>query len=408
MARIAVMASNFPRWKGDVWSPFIYYLAEGLADRGHEVHVLAPHAEGAAAEEQFGNVHIHRFRYAPTRLEILCYGAGILQNLRRQPISWLLVPLFLAAQLFALVGLVRKHRINLVHAHWFIPQGLVASIARIAVNRPIIMTAHAGDVYSARGAFRKGLLRFAANHATSCTVVSHMLAREFEVRTGIAPDVIPMGVDPSLFLPGADRRLTTIDKTSGPNLLFVGRIAEKKGLSFLIRAISEVRTDYPNMRMTIVGDGRIRTDLEALTNKLDLSAIIEFKGSVENEALPDYLRRADIFVIPSIVDALGDQEGLPVVLLEAAACGVPIIATNVGGITDFVTDNETGLLVEPESVDQLANAIRRLSADDRLRARLSQAGRALVEEKFSWDPIFDRFDALVGNALSGSVANAAG
>ena len=406
MARIVVLASNFPRWKGDVWSPFIYYLAKGLADRGHEVHVLAPHADGAAAAEQFGNVHVHRFRYAPTGLEILCYGAGILQNLRRQPLSWLLVPFFLAAQLFALVGLVRKHRINLVHAHWFIPQGLVASIARIVVRRPIIMTAHAGDVYSARGAFRKGLLRFAANRAASCTAVSHMLAREFEFRTGIAPDVIPMGVDTSFFLPGADRAQTTVDETSGPNLLFVGRIAEKKGLSFLIRAIREVRTDYPDIRLTVVGDGRNRTDLEALTHKLDLDPIIEFKGSVENELLPGYLRRADIFVIPSIIDALGDQEGLPVVLLEAAACGVPIIATNVGGVTDFVTDNETGLLVEPKSVDQLADAIRRLSADDLLRARLSQAGRALVMERFSWDPIFDRFDALVGDALSGSVADA--
>ena len=408
MACIAVMASNFPRWKGDVWSPFIYYLAGGLADRGHEVHVLAPHAEGAAAEELFGNIHVHRFRYAPPGLEILCYGAGILQNLRRQPLLWLLVPLFLAAQLFALVGLIRKHRINLVHAHWFIPQGLVASIARTVVNRPIIMTAHAGDVYSAKGAIRKSLLRFSANRAASCTAVSHILAREFELRTGITPEVIPMGVDPSLFLPGADRAQTMIDKTSGPNLLFVGRIAEKKGLTFLIQAIREVRTDYPNMKLTIVGDGGIRPDLEALTKKLDLDPIIEFKGSVENETLPGHLRRADIFVIPSIVDALGDQEGLPVVLLEAAACGVPIIATNVGGITDFVTDNETGLLVEPKSVDQLANAIRRLSADDLLRARISQAGRALVEERFSWDSIFNRFDALVGDALSRSVADAAG
>ena len=404
MAIIAVTASNFPRWEGDVWSPFVYYLAEGLAARGHEVHVLAPHAEGAAAKEQFGNIEVHRFRYAPTKLETLCYGAGILQNLRRRPLLWLLVPVFLAAQFFALVGLVRKYRIDLVHAHWFIPQGLVASIARIVVKRPIIITAHAGDVYSAKDAFRKNLLRFAANRAVSCTAVSHNLAREFEFRTGITPKVIPMGVDPTMFVPGSD---TTIDESSGPNLLFVGRLAEKKGLCFLIRAIKEVRTNYPNMKLTIIGDGRIRAYLEALTGKLDLGAIIEFKGSVANETLPVYFHQADIFVIPSIVDSLGDQEGLPVVLLEAAACGVPFIATNVGGITDFVTDNETGLLVEPKSVDQLADAIRRLSGDDLLRASISQAGRALVENRFSWDSVVARFDALVCDALSGTIADAA-
>ena len=103
--RILVLASTFPRWEGDTVPPFVHRLSAGLAVRGHEMHVLAPYASGAARAEEMDGLRVHRFRYAPSRMELLCYDGGILENLRRHRARWGLVPPFMSAQLAAMLAL---------------------------------------------------------------------------------------------------------------------------------------------------------------------------------------------------------------------------------------------------------------------------------------------------------------
>jgi len=391
-----VLASTFPRWEGDFTPPFVFHLSAGLAAKGHEVHVLAPHAKAAATEEQLGPLHVHRFRYAPSPLETLCYDAGMIENLRRKPIRWGLVPFFLAAEFLAVLWLVRRHRIDVIHAHWFLPQGLVAGLAKPFLRRPIVMTAHGADVFTTRSPFRRLLLRGAARSADVATVNSIPMHAELERLTGHDSQVIPMGVDTAQFRPNSDGDVGNGERVrSTPRLLFVGRLAEKKGVKYLVQALPEVLEASPNATLTIVGDGPERSDLAAQVRRLGLTEHVEFAGSVTNEQLPDWYRAADVFVAPSVVSAEGDTEALGVVLLEAAACGVPLVASNVGGISDIVRDGETGLLVAPESPSELARAILRLIQDERLRGQLSGNALRHVAANFSWESVTARFDALV-------------
>jgi glycosyltransferase involved in cell wall biosynthesis len=121
---------------------------------------------------------------------------------------------------------------------------------------------------------------------------------------------------------------------------------------------------------------------------------VEFAGAVPNDQLPTYYASADIFVAPSVVSTEGDTEGLGVVILEAAASGLPIVASDIGGITDIVQHEQTGLLVEPGDPQAIALAVNRLINDDVLRQTQARSARELVTRRYSWDVVVDRFDAL--------------
>lgn len=392
--RILVMASTFPRWTGDSVPPFVHRLSAGLADRGHEIHVLAPHVAGAARHEVMDGIQVHRFVYAPVRMESLCYGGGILENLRRDRMRWSLVPPFMAAQFVAMLRLVRRHQIEAIHAHWLLPQGLLAAFGRPVVHCPVLLSAHGGDVFAMRTGVRRRLLTVAARRADVCTANSNAMQRELARLTGVDATVIPMGVDPSVFHPG-DRGGDCQPHAGGPHILFVGRLVEQKGARHLIEAMSVVRSVVGGARLQIVGDGPERASLEALTAKLDLAGCVDFLGAVPNSDLPAYYRRADLFVAPSVMSRDGgDTEGLGVVLLEAAASGLAMVASRIGGIPDVVEHEKTGLLVEPGDPEAIASAVTRLLSSEPLRYTLAANARRVVMERFSWQGVVDRFDGV--------------
>jgi glycosyltransferase involved in cell wall biosynthesis len=374
--------------------PFVYRLSAGLVGRGHEVHVLAPHDSSAAKLELMDGLHVHRFQYAPSRLESLAYGGGILENLRRHPTRWSLVPTFMLAELVALVRLVRRERIDVVHAHWVIPQGLVAALARPLINRPVVTSAHGGDVFAMTKGIRRRMLRFAARGADSCTANSSATQAVLMRATDVQATIIPMGVDLSVFGSIPARLEPGHLAQRGARLLFVGRLVEKKGVPYLIHAMGHLRTLSPMTKLLLVGDGPERSAVEALVSELGLDANVEFAGAVPNDQLPTYYASADIFVAPSVVSTEGDTEGLGVVILEAAASGLPIVASDIGGITDIVQHEQTGLLVEPGDPQAIALAVNRLINDDVLRQTQARSARELVTRRYSWDVVVDRFDAL--------------
>ncbi|MGQ0567698.1 MAG: glycosyltransferase [Gemmobacter sp.] len=217
----------------------------------------------------------------------------------------------------------------------------------------------------------------AAARTGAAPAVSGPLARAFEGLTGIRPDIIPMGVDVSRFHP-ADRAAAA---ETGPRILSVGRLAAKKGLHHLLDALALVAPDLPGVQLTIVGDGPVRPALEAQAVRLGIADRVCFLGMLPNDTLPALFAAADLFVVPSIMDETGDREGLPVSILEAAASSVPVVASDVGGISDFVEDAVTGLLVPPGDAAVLARAIGRLARDAGLARTMvvtARAGRGRV------------------------------
>jgi len=398
--KLLVLASTFPRWEGDTEPRFVESLSFELA-RAFDVVVLAPHCRGAASEELFVNegreISVRRYRYCFPALETLAYDGGMLSRVRQNPFRLLLLPLFLIAQLFAIVRLQREFRFDVIHAHWIIPQGVVAAVLRawFRSTPPVLVTSHGGDLYALRGRILERLKRWVLRRADAVTVVSDAM-REYCEQQGIAPDRIivqSMGVDlESKFTPG--------DSASARDgLIFVGRLVEKKGVAHLIEAMAILAERYPDLSLNIVGDGPLRESLETLAAKLGVQASVHFTGSVLNEEVPDYLRAAAISVMPSVVASSGDQEGLGLVAVEALGCGCAVVAFDLPAVRDTIKNGETGLMAEPGNAADLANKIATLLDDDKLRADLAETGRQYAIRKFNWKAVGLSYTNIISDLI---------
>jgi len=182
--------------------------------------------------------------------------------------------------------------------------------------------------------------------------------------------VVHCGVDPAVYAPAARRDDGTF------RVLSVGRLVSAKGHGVLLEAVAIAARGGAPIRLTIVGDGPRRARLEALAAELGIAGQVTFAGAVAQDRLPAMFAAADAFCLPSFA------EGLPVVLMEAMATGLPAVTTGVMGIPELVADQENGLLVPPGRADLVADALVRLSRDPELRNRLGRAGRARVVEAF--------------------------
>ncbi|MBI5938601.1 MAG: glycosyltransferase [Betaproteobacteria bacterium] len=353
--RLLVMASTYPRWAGDPEPNFVHALCRRLIP-AFEVHVVCPHAPGALPEEMLDGVQVHRFRYAPGRLESLVQDGGILNNLKHYRWKWLLVPLFFAGLGWKTWHLSRRLRPACLHAHWIVPQGLVAAGLGLVLRRPapFLLTSHGGDLFGLRGRLFEWLKRAVIRRAAAITVVSRAMVDE-AIRLGATPErvhVMPMGVDfDGLFAadPVEDRRPGEI--------LFVGRLVEKKGLRYLIEAMPAIVERIPAACLKIVGHGPEEARLRTLAAQLDMTGHIEFIGSLPQTEIPPLYRRASVFVAPFVEAAGGDREGLGLVTVEAIACGCPVIVGDMPMQDSIFEPSEADLRVDPRQVDQLARRI---------------------------------------------------
>lgn len=398
---LLVIGSTFPRWKGDTEPRFVESLSYELADE-FTVVVLAPHCRGAAREEVFSDdersIEVRRFRYCFDSLETLAYDGGMLSRVKRNPLRLLLLPLFLLGMLGAIVRLQREFRFDAVHAHWIVPQGIVAGVLRAWWRRmpPVLVTSHGGDLYALRGRLLTRVQRWVLGRADAVTVVSEAMRSHCEAK-GIAPEGITvqsMGVDLARkFTPGEGA-------TPRDGLVFVGRLVEKKGVSYLIEAMSILARRYKDVKLVIVGDGPLRESLEDLARQLRVDDRVAFVGSVLNEEVPDYLRAAKISVMPSVVAASGDQEGLGLVAVEALGCGCAVVAFDLPAVRDTILHGKTGLMAEPENAADLADQIAMLLEDDELRRRLARAGRDHALDKFTWPSVGAAYTTIIKKMLT--------
>ncbi len=168
------------------------------------------------------------------------------------------------------------------------------------------------------------------------------------------------------------------DRAAPIQVLSVGRLVEKKGFEFALRAIHRALGAHPNIRYHLIGDGPLRASLEALAAELALGERVTFYGQLAREEVETIRSRADVVLAPSVTATDGDEEGIPVVVMEAMAAGIPVITTQHGGIPELVVDGETGLLVAQRDSKALAHALVRLSGDPELRLRLARSARARV------------------------------
>jgi len=233
-----MLASSYPRSKEDTAAIFLRHLAENLSRRGIKVHVLVPaYGEGGIFFEE--GINVQRFQYLPTRLQKLAYGSGILPNLKQKPWLWIKVPFFIVMMTCSLLRLLWKEHPDLIHAHWVLPQGLVAVFAKRLFKTPVIITVHRGDAFALRGRLMAGLKRFVLRRSNAWTsntrATSQALGRDGSLPK---PHIIPMGVDVDSFQSGQRRSLRRELPENEFLVLFVGRLVEKKGVDNLLKALS--------------------------------------------------------------------------------------------------------------------------------------------------------------------------
>ena len=400
---VLVLTSTLPRFTDDPEPGFVLHLSKELT-KYFDVTVLAPMGEGAELEEKLGDLRICRYRYAPFRAwETLAYPGGIMPRLRNEPWRWVQVPMLMLGLWFAIRRLQKKTPFDLLHAHWLIPQGLVALLARRRGSRStLVCTSHGGDIHSLMDSPAKPLLSWVLGQADCLTTVSPLLLEEAEtlVRGGLRHGAtIPMGVDVQAFGNWAGTTGSTAPNTDVPRLLFVGRLAEKKGLRFLLDALAQPVLAGKKLVLSIAGDGPLRPELEAQTRALGLEYRVEFLGAVPYREVSELMSHSDIFVAPSVIASDGDCDGLPTVILESVAKGLAVITTPVGGIQQIIQDGITGRLVSPEDPVDLARAIEELLSSQELRSRLAAAALEKIA-LFDWQVIAARYADLFQQLLS--------
>lgn len=378
---VLVTTSTFPRWPNDAGSPFVYELCQRLKEQGLNVVVLAPHARGARKLEAVEGIKIFRYQYLPEMLEGLTYDGGILSNLRANKFNYLGVPFFLFFQLWAIRRVVKAEQIKTLHAHWILPQGLVAALYKRMFNprMKIVCTAHGSDLLALRSPFLRWLKRLALREIDRLTVVSHALEDEVrQLAVDIPVEVLPMGVDLAHFTP--DHYSDAIKEKHGVQgelLLFVGRLSEEKGIEYLIKAMPQILVRLPAAKLLIVGSGPLENKLRALVEKTGIAANVVFVGSVAHWSLAEYYATADVLIGPSL------REGFGLVFVEAMACGCPVIASDLPGVADIIEDGKTGFCIRPRDSQAIAGKTIEVLQDRSLREQVKSQARADVAARFS-------------------------
>ncbi len=388
--RVLHIVTAFPRFPDDVITPWLVELLRRLRAAGCEAEVFTSAYRGGG-NTTFDGIPIHRFRYFPARWENLTHDEATPDRMKRSLLYALMPVCYLIAGSLAVWRLCRRRGYDVVHVHWPFPHALFGWVARRACGARVVLTFYGAEVRWVKGPLRafKWFLGRAARRADAAVAISRYTADEVRELADVPLEVIPYAVG----LRAPDGPALPRAPRAGFTALFVGRLVERKGVPTLIDALALLPLAL-DARLVIVGEGPERAGLEAHARERGVAPRVAFRGRVSDADLQAAYRDADVLVLPSVVDARGDTEGLGVVLLEAMAFHVPVIASRLGGITDIVTDGETGLLVPPGDAPALAAALRSL-AEDRARAqRLAEAGHRSLAARFSWPAITARWLAV--------------
>ena len=323
-----------------------------------------------------------RSHVAVARAAPLNYARTALLALRRTLTSR--HPLSLWRQ-FARAGVVaaacRREGVRHIHAHFANAPTSVAHFAHRMTDIPFSFTAHAKDIYLSRPVVLRRHLQ-AAQFVTTCTAYNGEYLRR------LVPELDPRrirvvyhGIDLQTFVTaGRDARPSGAARRA--RILAVGRLVPKKGHEDLLAACAALRDRGAEFDCEIVGSGPLRAALEAEVRRHGLGDRVVLRGAMTHRELVELYRRADLFVLAPRIAADGDRDGIPNVIAEAMASGVPVVATDVSGIPELVRHERTGLLAPSRDPAALADAMQRLLTDRALGVRLAREARSVLEQQF--------------------------
>jgi glycosyltransferase involved in cell wall biosynthesis len=360
-----MLTDYFPPHVGGGVEKAVYEVSKRLVKGGVDVVILTLNTDRARDFEVLDGIRIHR-----------CAMVSLTGVIGAQ-LS------FSPSTPFKMLELCQKENPDIVHANnrFFFTTVCAAALKKL-MRKPLIVTLHLGPMnFKGRGVlglairiYEGVISRSIVRLADEVMAVSGAV-RDHALKLGARPDdvvEVPNGVDAQEFKPGV---------VSGSNgakkVICVGRLIQNKGVQFLVGAAPLVLSRHPNTKFIVVGDGPMKEDLIQLAGRLGVGSAFNFLGTVPSVA--DLLRSCDLLVRPSLT------EGMPLTVLEAMASGLPVVASNVAGTPEIVHDDETGILVKPGDVDQLAAAVNRILSDEHYARGMGHTARCLINDHYSWD-----------------------
>lgn len=403
---IACLSSFLPR----VSETFVYREIRELRRRGRRVRAVSLHPSADATDPALSDVArdvmvVYAGAWMHGMAELLNHPLKSLGTLcramgdalfpgERTPIG---ARMRLPLQALAAIGLARRLRaagIRHLHCHFAHSPTTVGMYAARQLGIPFSFTGHANDIFQ-----RRALLGLKLRRAKFAACISRW-HRELYNESYPAVDqhypVVRCGVDTSAWTPGAIRE--TVDRPL--QVLTLCRLVEKKGIDTLIRGLHELGSRGRDWRLTVAGDGPERQKLEALAKELGCADRIAWAGAVANERVPELMSAADVFALPCKTDSAGDRDGIPVVLMEAMASGVPVVSGDLPAIRELIEDNVSGFLIDGRDPKALAGRLDALAGDFMLRKRLAEGGRRQVEMEFALAENVSRLEAYFPGAVS--------
>lgn len=376
--RVLVLATRVPLRSGDGAPSFVLDNLVPLT-QACEMVVLAPRITDARKRTTQDGLAVRRFAYFPRRWESLADEA-IMPQLRRAPALWLQAACMTVAMLFVSVREHRRFRPDLVHAQWIVPSGLVAAILRLVLRTPYVLTSHGADAHMLNRWPILPLKRTVVRNATTFIGVSHAIVKRFE-DAAQNPIIQPTGIDFSWWEQNVGER-----SPKPGRVLFVGRLASKKGVEVALRAMLLL----PTASLRIIGDGPQMDDLKRTAERLAIEGRVAFLGRRTREQIANEFRDAMCIIIPSVQAADGDREGTPNVLGEAVASGVPVVASDIDGLGEMLANRATGRLCAPGSAAELAAAVSAMVADPVMAATLAESARFALRPRLELNEVAAR------------------
>lgn len=363
--KIAIIVNSFPPNNIGGTQCATYYMAKYLAQRGHEVHVITS-VEGNLVERTTENgFDIHRLPWRRARFaNKIVFGAEIVKE-------------------------IIQIRPDVIHV-----QDLIMAAPALLIKRiykiPYAVWGQGNDVYQPDW-FSKLTRNIMMQHANAVLALTDDMKRIMQDICMREIYVVPNGIDLKRFKPSLVRKKERKTK----KIIFVGRLHPEKGIKYLIEAMPIVLQEMENTELLIVGDGIERSRLEEIIETQGINDQIMFTGALQQKKIPEIMYDADVFVIPSLSESFG------IVIIEAMAAGLPIIATNVGGIPFIIDEGFNGYLINPKRSDEIANKILFLLQNDKEREIIS-ANNQKKALMFSWDMVAKKLENIYLSMLKTS------
>lgn len=368
--KILIISGNYPRYPSDRFGWFVHELLRHIQMQGFETVVLAPSCDMCADSETIDGIRIKRFRYFfPKRCQKVAYGYGILQNLKKDPLSLIQLPFFILLGIVRMIKIIRKEKPDLIHVHWLIPAGLFGICAKFLFQTPLIITVHGTDIRIIPAVIRCFLLRFA-----DAIISPHPELTRLITKCGQDVHQIPNLIANNKEInPGS---CNSHNKFEGKKIVsFIGRLDSFKDPLTFIHSIPLILQKRSDIAFVIAGDGNLYEDVCKLIESYGIKEDILVLGWYEDTTV--LFNKTDIFVSLSQIENIWSLS-----LVEAMRHAIPCIVTASGTTPEILHNMVDSILIPVNDKESLAETVMILASDESLSRSIGYNGKKMVDNLF--------------------------